>query len=250
MGGCAGLIARVTSSSRRRRRVEIGAAGRPGRRSDDEQGRPHGSPHARPRDAQPCLGQDRHHVHGGQQRVPRRRQGEGGVPRGRDLGPPGRDRRPLPRQGPAGRDRGPPPDAVMGRREGRPPLEDRDRRLARRDAVRAAQEGLRGAAGGRFARRPGGGARRGCCHGTDRGSGVRSRRVRRRRGDRARRAERRTPKRPPDLRDPSRRRRDPLRAVAALPRAGRRTRRTTRRGSRRRASAARPRASCSRHRSR
>jgi single-strand DNA-binding protein len=61
---------------------------------------------------------------------------------------------------------------------------------------------------------------------------------------------RRTPKRPPDHRNLSRRRRDPLRAVAALPRAGRRTRRTTRRGSRRRASAARPRASCSRRRSR
>ena len=153
--GGAGLVARVTSSSRRRRRVEIGAAGRPGRRSDDEQGRPHGPPHARPGDAQPRLGQDRHDVHRGQQRVPRRRQGEGRVPPGRDLGPAGGDRRPLPRQGPAGRHRGPPPDPIVGRREGRPPLEDRDRRLARRDAVGPAQEGLRGAAGRRFARRPG-----------------------------------------------------------------------------------------------
>ena len=35
---------------------------------------------------------------------------------------------------------------------GRPPLEDRDRRLERRDAVGAQEEGLRGAVGGRGAR--------------------------------------------------------------------------------------------------
>ena len=53
------------------------------------------------------------------------------------VGPAGRDVRPVPRQGPAGRRRGPDPDALLGRRQGRAPLEDRDRRQQRRDAVRA-----------------------------------------------------------------------------------------------------------------
>ena len=37
----------------------------------------------------------------------------------------------------------------LGRREGGPPLEDRDRRLQRRDAVGSQEEGLRGPVGGR-----------------------------------------------------------------------------------------------------
>ena len=80
---------------------------------------------------------------------------------GGDLGPPRGDRRHLPRQGPTGRDRGPPPDPVLGRRSRPAALEDRGRGVARRDAVRPAQEGLRGTAGGRGARAPGRGLRRG-----------------------------------------------------------------------------------------
>ena len=75
----AALLASV-SSPRRRRRVGTGASGRPGRRSDREQGPAHRSPDARPGDAQPREWQERHHVLRGHQRVHRRRQGEGGVP--------------------------------------------------------------------------------------------------------------------------------------------------------------------------
>ena len=165
----------------------IGAAVRPGRRSDREQGPAHGAPHARPGDAQPRFGQERHDVHRGEQRVHRRRQGEGGISSGGRLGSPGRDRRPISRQGPAGRHRGSAPDPLLGRRQGRPPLEDRDRGLARRDAVRAQEEGLRGAAGGRFARRPGRGPRRGAGDGAHRRAVVRPPVDRRGRGRRRRR---------------------------------------------------------------
>ena len=94
-------------------------------------------------------------------------QGEGRVPPRGDLGPPGRDRRALPRQGPAGRHRGPPPDPLLGRRSRRAALEDRGRGRPRRDAVRAQEEGLRGAAGRGLARGPGIGARRGSGRGAD-----------------------------------------------------------------------------------
>ena len=147
-----------------------------------------------------ACGQERHDVHRGQQRVHRGRQGEVGVPPGRGLGPAGRDRRPLSRQGPAGRHRGPPPDALVGRRQGRSALEDRDRRLARRDAVRAQEEGLRGAAGGRLAGRPGRRARRGRGDRADRRGVVRPRDDRRgrRRGRRRRPRPRAAPRSPPD----------------------------------------------------
>ena len=57
-------------------------------------------------------------------------------------------------------DRGPAPDPELGRRSRRPPLEDGDRRQPRRDAVRTAEEGLRGRVGGECPGEPGGGLRR------------------------------------------------------------------------------------------
>ncbi len=175
--------------------------GRPGRRSDREQGPAHGAPHARPGDAQPrasgknvttfTVATNEFIGHGKEKAeyhtvVTWDRLAEiAGT---------------LPRQGPAGRHRGPAPDALVGRRSGRPALEDRGRRGARRDAVGPPEEGLRGAAGGRGARGPGRGVRRGAAH--------------RARADRRRRTgptttTRRPTKPPPDLSHAPGRRRDP-----------------------------------------
>ena len=180
-------------------------------------------------------------------------QGEAGVPQRRHVGPARRDLRPVPRQGPAGRGRGPDPDPDLGRRPGQAPLEDRDRRLERRDAVRRAarrttrRDGLAGARGaGRRerdrARRDGADPRR---RGLLASPRARTRTTRRTSSSR-------TP-RPPDPRSLPRRRRcgpPPVPSPAHVPRRGCAARRTRSRGSRRPASAGRPRASSTRRRAR
>jgi len=232
--GGAGPVPRVISSSRRKRWVGCGAAARPGRSTDREQGPPHGAPDPRPGVAQPRVWKTGHDIHRGVERLHRRRQGARGISPGRRVGPVGRDRRPVSRQGPASRDRGPAPDAIVGRRQGRSALEDGDRRREHRDAVRPEQEGLRGRAGRGIAGRPGRVARRSPGERTDRRGRVRARH---RRGRRHRTWR-------------GRGRGVPLRAVAAHPRAGRRTRRRRSQGCRRRASAVPLRASWTHRRSR
>ena len=122
---------------------------------DREQGPPDRSPDPRPGAARHRHRQERHDVQRGDARVRRRRQGEVRVPHDRDVGPAGRDLRPLPRQGPAGRHRGSHPDADLGRRPRRAPLEDGDRRQPGRDAQRPDEEGLPGRGLRRVARGPG-----------------------------------------------------------------------------------------------
>lgn len=69
------VLASVVLSSRRRRRVELGATDRPGRRWDRESGPPHGSPYTRSGDARPRERQERHDVHVLTRLVGRRKSG-------------------------------------------------------------------------------------------------------------------------------------------------------------------------------